>query len=108
MLFRSIEDDNGNGNVCVKEIAAGRFIVKDDNLQTPSQPCPPAYLMTTVGKGGGEIPAGPASEADDNANGVVCIKIVPGSGDAIVRDDNPATPSQPCPPSYSAEGLGKK
>ena len=102
------EDDNGNGNVCVKEVAAGRFIVKDDNLATPSQPCPPAYMVTTIGKGGGAIPAGPASEADDNLNGLVCIHIMAGTGDAIVKDDNLATPSQPCPPSYSVEGVGKK
>jgi len=102
------EDDNGNGNVCVKEVAAGRFIVKDDNLATPSQPCPPAYMLTTIGRGGGEIPAGPASEADDNLNGLVCIHIVAGTGDAIVKDDNLATPSQPCAPSYSVEGVGKK
>lgn len=102
------EDDNGNGAVCVKEVAPGRFVVKDDNLQTPSQPCPPSFLPTTVGKGGGDIPAGPASEADDNGNGVVCLHIVDGTGDAIVRDDNLATPSQPCPPAYSAVGLGKK
>ena len=102
------DDANANGNVCVKEVAAGRFIVKDDNLATPSQPCPPAYLLTTIGKGGGGIPAGPASEADDNLNGLVCIHIVAGTGNAIVRDDNLATPSQPCPPSYSVEGVGKK
>ena len=101
------EDDNANGNVCVKEVAPGRYVVKDDNLQTPSQPCPPAFMVTTVGKGGGDIPAGPASEADDNANGVVCIHIVDESGDAIVKDDNLATPSQPCPPAYSVVGFGK-
>ena len=102
------EDDNGNKIVCVKSLPSGRFLVKDDNLQTPSQPCPPAYMLASFTKQSGGIPAGPASEADDNGNGVVCIRIVEGTGDAIVKDDNLATPSQPCPPSYSVEGVGKK
>jgi hypothetical protein len=103
-----IEDENRNGAVCVKEASAGKFIVKDDNAATPSQPCPPAFLL--VGKERIEKPEVPAkilAQADDNDNGSVCLRVME-SGNFIVRDDDANLPSQPCPPAYSHEVVGKK
>ena len=93
------EDKNANGQVCVKFVGDSKTIVKDDNATTPTQPCPPSYSPV------GSAPKGPAAEAEDaaeadhNANGYVCINAQE-SGNFIVKDDNEATPSQPCPPAW--------
>ena len=96
------EDENRNGAVCVKLLANGKEIVKDDNTATPSQPCPPAFNL--VGRSGGKItiklPFDDLVAADDNENGTVCLKTWETTNNFIVHDDNTATPSQPCPPSF--------
>ena len=40
-----------NNAVCVKDTPSGQLLIKDDNLNTPSQPCPPSYAFTGKGKG---------------------------------------------------------
>ena len=99
------EDENMNGIICVKETGADKFIVKDDNLSTPSQPCPPAFY-TSGGKVGKKIPFDLAAEGDDNFNRQVCLHNS-GTGNYVVKDDNLDLPSQPCPPAYSLEPVGK-
>jgi hypothetical protein len=98
------EDENRNGVVCVKATTAGKYIVKDDNDATPSQPCPPAFIISGNEK---QVPAVPGKfleMADDNRNGAVCL-LVTGSGNFVVKDDNTDLPSQPCAPAYSYERL---
>jgi hypothetical protein len=105
----AIEDENRNGTVCVKETGAGRFIVKDDNEATPSEPCPPAFITAGGGKvPGPKVPAPELAQADDNDNAMVCVRVMEQSGNVVVKDDNPNLPSQPCPPSYMLEFVGKK
>ena len=100
------EDKNANGLVCIKDLTNGKSIVKDDNAGTPSQPCPPAF--SPVGK----APSGPKADAedlqaaDDDGDKLVCVNAV-ASGNFIVRDDNNATPSQPCPAGWAAVAVGK-
>ena len=95
------EDTNRNGQVCTKPIGTDKTIVKDDNLATPSQPCPPAFSVTYVRK-----PAGPKVDfddviaADDDRDRLVCVNAL-ATGNFIARDDNNATPSQPCPPAWT-------
>jgi hypothetical protein len=93
------EDKNANGLVCVKFVTDTKTIVKDDNAGTPSQPCPPAFYAV------GKTPSGPKVDADDlktadgDGDGLICVNAL-GSGNFLARDDNDATPSQPCPPSW--------
>ena len=100
------EDKNANGLVCIKDLTNGKSIVKDDNTGTPSQPCPPAFLPY------GKPPTGPKADAEDlqaadeDADHLVCVNAV-ASGNFIVRDDNNATPSQPCPAGWAAVNVGK-
>ena len=102
------EDANMNGVICVKETGNGRFIVKDDNLNTPSQPCPPAYAVMGGGKKPPiKLPFELLAAADDNGNHRVCLRAKE-SGSFIVKDDDLNLPSQPCPPAYSLEGAGKE
>jgi hypothetical protein len=95
------EDKNENGMVCVKFVNDTKTIVKDDNAGTPSQPCPPSFYPV------GKAPAGPKADAEDlqaadeDGDQLVCVNAV-ASGNFIVRDDNNATPSQPCPPGWAA------
>jgi hypothetical protein len=104
-----LEDENRNGVVCAKETGAGRFIVKDDNTETPSQPCPPAFITAGATKDTRpDIPAKLLAEADDNDNGMVCVRIMENSANWVVKDDDLNLPSQLCPPSYSLEFVGKK
>jgi hypothetical protein len=101
------EDGNKNGVVCVKFLGNGKEIVKDDNTATPSQPCPPAF--NPVGKSGAvkiKLPFDDMVAADDNANGSVCLKTWELTNNFIVHDDNLATPSQPCPPSFAVVQYG--
>jgi hypothetical protein len=100
------EDKNGNGQVCVKFVGDDKTIVKDDNANTPSQPCPPAFSPVGKSPAGPKVSAEDLAAADGDKNGVVCVKAF-SSGNFIVRDDNPATPSQPCPPSWYVSGGGK-
>jgi len=85
----------------------GVYIAKDDNLETPSQPCPPAYNLLGTAKRV-KVPAEDLAEADDNDNGMVCVRVIDATNHFIVKDDNLSTPSQPCPPAYSLEAPGKK
>lgn len=99
------EDENRNGAVCVKLLANGNEIVKDDNTATPSQPCPPAFNL--VGKTPGiKIPLADVIAADDNKNLTVCVKTWETTKNVMVRDDNTATPSQPCPPAFTVASFG--
>jgi len=103
------EDKNANGTVCVKYVGDNKTIIKDDNAGTPSQPCPPAFLLAGKAPTGPKVDAEDLTAADDDADGMVCVNAV-ASGNFIVRDDNNATPSQPCPPSwyvYGAKGGGE-
>lgn len=93
-------DANLNGRVCAKDTPSGGLVLTDDNEQTPSQQCPPAFAIYS---GYDMVPINPIKEGDDNRNGVVCAKST-ASGGTIVRDDNPATPSQPCPPAFEVVG----
>src|SRR5687768_15012857 len=45
----ALADENVNGLVCVKQILSGQLLFKDDNAQTPSQPCPPSYRAAGSG-----------------------------------------------------------
>ena len=99
------EDKNQNGTVCVKFVGESKKIIKDDNANTPSQPCPPSYSPVSE-----RAPTGPAAEAediaaaDDDGDGLVCVNAL-ASGNFIARDDNDAiTPSQPCPPAWYVVG----
>jgi hypothetical protein len=103
------EDKNNNGLVCVKFVGDDKTVVKDDNAATPSQPCPPAFFPV------GRAPNGPKVDADDvkagdrDGDGLSCIKAL-ASGNFLTRDDNDATPSQPCPPGwygYSGDGAAE-
>lgn len=102
------EDANLNGIVCWKEVRPGSYVVKDDNLNTPSQPCPPAFNATTNKKATPKVPAEDIAEADDNGNGAVCLRVLDATNDFIVRDDIEGTPSQPCPPAFDVVGAIKK
>lgn len=95
-------DLNVNGLVCAKDTPSSAIVLHDDNPQTPSQPCPPGFA--TYGRGA-SIPIKGAPEGDDNQNGLVCLKETPNG--KIVRDDNPASPSQPCPPAFAVIGTVK-
>ncbi len=102
------EDKNANGTVCVKYVGADKTIVKDDNANTPSQPCPPSFSPVGKAPSGPKVDAEDVAAADDDGDGIVCVNAA-ASGNFIVRDDNNATPSQPCPPSwfvYGAKGGG--
>jgi hypothetical protein len=101
------EDENKNGAICVKLLANGNEIVKDDNAVTPSQPCPPAFNL--VGKTPGitvKIPLADVIAADDNGNFIACIKTWETTKNVMVHDDNTATPSQPCPPAFAVVSFG--
>jgi hypothetical protein len=93
------EDKNGNGLVCVKFVGVDKTIVKDDNANTPSQPCPPAFSPVGKAPSGPKVDADDLAAADADGDGMVCLNAT-ASGNFIVRDDNNATPSQPCPPSW--------
>jgi hypothetical protein len=102
------DDKNGNGAVCVRFVGTdGKAIVKDDNTATPSQPCPPSFTIS--GKiSAPKVDADAVTAADDDGDKMVCVHALP-SGNFIARDDNNATPSQPCPPAWavvSASGGG--
>ena len=93
------EDKNANGTVCVKFVGGEKTIVKDDNASTPSQPCPPAFSPVGQAPSGPQVDAEDLQAADQDGDKMVCVNPV-ASGNFIVRDDNNATPSQPCPPSW--------
>jgi hypothetical protein len=100
------EDKNRNGYVCVKyvgDVGTSKSVVKDDNLSTPSQPCPPSFTYVGKPPSGPKVDADDVAAADDDGDGMVCVNAV-ASGNFIVRDDNNATPSQPCPPSWYVFG----
>jgi hypothetical protein len=97
------EDKNMNGTVCVKFVGAAKTIVKDDNANTPSQPCPPAFSPVGQAPSGPKVDSGDLGAADSNGNKIVCVNAT-ASGNFIVHDDNTATPSQPCPPSWYVVG----
>ena len=88
--------------MCVKFVGDDKTIVKDDNAGTPSQPCPPAFTpaLGKTSSGGPQVSAEDVMAADDNNNGKVCVNAL-ASGNFIIRDDNDATPSQPCPPAWA-------
>ena len=97
------EDKNSNGMVCVKFLANGNEIVKDDSAATRSQPCPPAFnVIGTLNRATKKIPLDDLIADDGNQNGTACLKTWDTTNNFIVRDDNPATPSQPCPPAFIA------
>jgi hypothetical protein len=100
------DDANLNGVVCVKLIGVDKSIVKDDNEATPSQPCPPAFYEVSGKAIGKKVPFELAAEADDNFNGQVCLHVTT-SGNFVAKDDDLSLPSQPCPPAYSLEPVGK-
>jgi len=101
----AVADENGNAVTCVKQTPSGQLLYKDDNPATPSQPCPPSYQV--VGKVGSTIKVDKTWFTEDkNENGVVCVKLLD-NGKEIVKDDNAATPSQPCPPSFNLVGNAK-
>ena len=101
-----LEDENMNGVICAKQVGSGSWVVKDDNQATPSQPCPPAFYVSG-GVPKHKVPAEDLASADDNRNGIVCLKVVEGSGNFLLDDDNEATPSQPCPPPFGVESTGE-
>jgi hypothetical protein len=101
------DDVNLNGVVCVKLTGGDKSIVKDDNEATPSQPCPPAFYTVTGKAIGKKVPFELAAEADDNFNMQVCLHVT-ASGNFVVKDDDLDLPSQPCPPAYSVEPVGKQ
>ena len=99
------DDKNGNGQVCVKFVGTDKTIVKDDNMNTPSQPCPPSYNVVGGKKSGGpNVDGDGLAAADEDHDGLVCVNAV--GDNFIVRDDNNATPSQPCPPAWYVIGKG--
>ena len=103
------EDKNANGLVCVKFVGDDKTIVKDDNAATPSQPCPSAFSAVGSAPAGPKVDAEDLTSADDDTDGMVCVNAV-ASGNFIVKDDNNATPSQPCPPgwyAYTGKGGGE-
>jgi hypothetical protein len=93
------EDKNENGQVCVKFVGDDKTIVKDDNAATPTQPCPPAFSPVGQAPAGPKVDAEDLAAADDDRDGMVCVNAV-ASGNFIVQEDNNATPTQPCPPSW--------
>lgn len=93
------EDKNLNGTVCVKFVGDSKTIVKDDNVNTPSQPCPPAFSPIGKAPAGPKVDAEDLAAADEDGDSMVCVNAM-ASGNFITRDDNNATPSQPCPPSW--------
>jgi hypothetical protein len=98
-------DDNLNGLVCAKGTPSGQVLARDDNMNTPSQPCPPAFAL--IGKGGAvKVPADFSAD-DENRNGVVCWKETR-PGVYIAKDDVLETPSQPCPPGFNLSGVAKQ
>jgi hypothetical protein len=98
-------DLDKNDRVCVKDTPSATLVMKEANENTPSQPCPPPFLLK------GKAEAIKIQKEwlleDDNRNGAVCVKET-GAGKFIVKDDNEATPSQPCPPAYMAIATGKQ
>jgi len=101
------EDDNLNGLVCIKVLANGNEIVKDDNTATPSQPCPAAFnVIGTTKRATKKIPLSDLVAADDNKNGTVCLKTWEATNNFVVHDENTATPSQPCPPTFAVLPYG--
>jgi hypothetical protein len=102
------EDENGNRVVCVKFLGNDKEIVKDDNVSTPSQPCPPAYNVAGATKQGTPtIPLDDLKATDDNYNSVVCMMTWETTKNFSLRDDNTATPSQPCPPAFLVVTTGE-
>jgi len=93
------EDKNANGLVCVKFVGDTKTIVKDDNAGTPSQPCPPSFSPVGKTPGGPKVDAEDLKAADGDSDGLICVNAL-ASGNFLARDDNDATPSQPCPPSW--------
>jgi hypothetical protein len=101
----SLADENANGLVCVKQTPSGELLSKDDDASTPSQPCPPSYRV--VGRGDAISVDQTWFSEDGNQNGLVCVKLLT-NGNEIVKDDNPGTPSQPCPPAFSVVGKNQR
>ena len=89
------------GGICVKGTSSTHVLMKDANAATPSQPCPPAWEF--LGKAAAIKIRKEWFSEDKNANGQVCVKFV-GEDKTIVKDDNAATPSEPCPPAFSPVG----
>ena len=101
----TIADKDKAAGVCVKGTTSDHLLMKDANAATPSQPCPPAWQF--VGKPTAIKIRKEWFSEDRNANGQVCVKFV-GDDKTIVKDDNEATPSQPCPAAFSPVGSAPK
>jgi hypothetical protein len=97
----AVADKDRAAGICVKGTTSDHLLMKDANAATPSQPCPPAWQF--VGKPTGIKIRKEWYSEDKNANGRVCVKFV-GENKTIVKDDNEATPSQPCPAAFSPVG----
>jgi hypothetical protein len=97
----AIADKDKAAGICVKGTTSDHLLMKDANAATPSQPCPPAWQF--VGKAAGIKIRKEWFSEDKNANGQVCVRFV-GDDKTIVKDDNEATPSQPCPAAFSPVG----
>lgn len=101
----AIADKDKAAGICVKGTTSDHLLMKDANAATPSQLCPPAWQF--VGKPTAIKIRKEWFSEDRNANGQVCVKFV-GDDKTIVKDDNEATPSQPCPAAFSPVGSAPK
>ena len=101
----AIADKDKAAGICVKGTTSDHLLMKDANAATPSQLCPPAWQF--VGKPTAIKIQKEWFSEDRNANGQVCVKFV-GDDKTIVKDDNEATPSQPCPAAFSPVGSAPK
>lgn len=97
----AIADKDKAAGICVRGTSSDHLLMKDANAATPSQPCPPAWQF--VGKPAAIKIQKEWFSEDKNANGQVCVTFV-GDDKTIVKDDNEATPSQPCPAAFSPVG----
>ena len=78
------------------------FTACASDTRDPFSPTTPQLELVTVTTTVA-VPAEEFAVADENGNNVTCVKQTP-SEQLLYKDDNPATPSQPCPPSYQVVG----
>jgi hypothetical protein len=99
----ALADADKVAGICTKPTSSTNILMKDANAATPSQPCPAGWGPLS-GPATLTVSYGWSTDDDKNGNGAVCVKFVGTDGKAIVKDDNTATPSQPCPPSFTISG----
>lgn len=96
----AIANKDVSSGICAKGTSSTHVLMKDAS-PTPSQLCPPAWEY--LGKAAAIKVRTEWFSEDKNSNGQVCVKFV-GDDKTIVKDDNEATPSQPCPAAFSPVG----